>query len=159
MANYHFEERAKNIEKLRKAQARAKRRHDPNYEKLRDEWVAAVEKAKLVTQCGAQVPDEHASDCTRRCRAAAQKDGRLCGGHQKALDRLNNPMLQTYYIFKQFKPARQKADGSYKATVIAKPFPSYEHAWAWSKLCGDIVWGGARPHERVCSYTVEAVRQ
>ena len=47
MANYHFEQRAKNIEKLRRAQARAKRQRSPNYEKLRDKWLAAVEKRSL----------------------------------------------------------------------------------------------------------------
>lgn len=117
-----------------------------------------LKKPDGFVQCDAQVPDEHESDCTRQCRAAATKGGRLCGVHQKALDRLNNPMMRTYYISKSFKPARRKADGSYKRTLIAKPFPSEEHAWAWARLNRPAIMGGVKPGERLCSYSVEHVR-
>lgn len=117
-----------------------------------------LKKPANFRQCDAQVPDEHESDCTRQCRAAAKKGGRLCPTHQRARDRIDNPMIRTYCVTKSFKPARRNPDGSYRRTIVGKPFPSYEHAWAWAKLVSPLIYGHHRPGERVCSYTVEAIR-
>jgi hypothetical protein len=108
--------------------------------------------------CDAMVQDEHDSSCRRRCRAAAKKGGRLCPTHQTVRDRVDNVNLRTYCVTKNFKPPRINKDGSYRRTIVGKPFPSYEHAWTWANLVTPLIYGCHRKGERVCSYTVEACR-
>jgi len=107
-------------------------------------------------QCDAQVQDPHASDCTRLCQHPAIDGGRLCKRHQAARDRIDNPPIRTYCVTKSFKPARSNSDGSYRRTIVGKPFKDYDTAWAWARLNSRQLFA-SRPGERVCSYSVEAV--
>lgn len=108
-------------------------------------------------QCDAQVPDGEYGD-TRRCKHAAKKGGRLCGMHQRARDRIDNPPLKRYVISKSFKPRRFNEDGTYRRTIVGKVFASQELAWEWARLNSRQLFLPAHKGERVCSYSVERLR-
>lgn len=83
-------------------------------------------KDGVTPRCQATVPDTPHRVEWSRCKRGAKAGGTLCGQHQHARDRLDNPDL--YVICRSFKPARRNEDGSYRKTIYAKTFTSREAA-------------------------------